>query len=259
MLQNATAAVTDTGEAVLYSFTNGLSVFMAFLPALIGAIIVLAVGWILSGILAKLIVKGLNAIGFERAVEHSGIGDFVRRTGTTWTTSHVLAELIKWFIRLIFIQAAANILQMPQLTTIINSIVLFIPNLIVAVIIVVIGTMIARVLSGMVRASVSELGMRNPNLLAGLTRYAIIGFAIIAAANQVGIAAVVVNTLFIGLVGALALAIGLALGLGGREVGAEITRNIYSGSKDLAAQKARQTAAENPSLLRTPPPATPEL
>lgn len=246
-----TVDIRDTGDAMFAAFSNSLQTFMAFLPSLLGAIIILVIGWILSGILARLIVRGLNAIGFERAVEHSGVGDFVRRSGTPWTTSRVVAELIKWFIRLIFIQAAANILAMPQLTTIINSIVLFIPNLIVAMVIVVVGAMIAKFLSGMVRASLGEMGVQNPNMLATLTRYAIIGFAVIAAANQLGIAAVVVNTLFIGLVGALALAFGLALGIGGREVGAKIAQSLYQSTSELADQAQQKGAVVVPRDANT--------
>jgi hypothetical protein len=254
MLQDRGASLRDTGDAIWYSFTNALSSFMSFLPALLGALIILIIGWIISGFLARLIVKALNMVGFERAVQSSGIADFIRRSGTKWTTSQLIAELIKWFIRLIFIQAAANILRMPQLTTIINSIVLFIPNLVVAVVIIVIGSLIARFLSGAVRASVSEMGVGNPNLLATLTQYAIIGFAVIAAANQIGIAAVVVNTLFIGLVASIALAVGLALGLGGRDVGAQITQSLYESGQNMARQASQRAEDNEPGQIRARPP-----
>ncbi len=254
LLQDRGAGIRDTGDAVWHSFLNSLNTFMSFLPALLGALIILIIGWVVSGFLARLIVKALNMVGFERAVQSSGISDFIKRSGTRWTTSQLIAELIKWFIRLIFIQAAANILGMAQITTIINSIVLFIPNLIVAVVIIVIGSLIARFLSGLVRASVSEIGVGNPNVLATLVQYAVIGFAMIAAFNQVGIAAVVVNTLFIGMVASLALAVGLALGLGGREVGAQITQSLYEGGRSMAGQAARRAGVAEPRPLRTTPP-----
>ncbi len=236
--------IRTTSDALWLSFTNALNSFMTFLPALIGALIVLVIGWVVSGALARLIEKGLRVIGLERAVHHSGLNDFIVRSGTNWTTSKLIAELIKWFIRLIFIQAAANILGMPQITAIINSIILFIPNIIVAMVIIVIGALIAKFLSGLVRGSVSEMGVGNPNLLATLTRYAVIGFAVIAAINQLGIAAVVVNTLFIGLVGAIALAVGLAFGLGGREVAAKITESWYEGGKSMANAVSQRTLDE---------------
>jgi predicted lipid-binding transport protein (Tim44 family) len=157
------------------------------------------------------------------------------------TISGVIATLVKYFLFLIFVQAAANVLGIPQLTEIINRIVLFIPNVIVAMAIIVIGSLIARFLSGLVRSSVSELGVGSPNLLATLTQYIVIGFAVIAAIDQLGIAATLINTLLVGLIGSVALAIGLAFGLGGRDVAAQITQKWYESSQSLA-NAARQRA-----------------
>ena len=239
--QTTTTGFRDTGEAVYYSMTNALMNFISFLPALIGALLILVVGWLLSGVLANLIERGLRAVGLEHAVERSGIGDFVRRSGTRMTISGVIATLVKYFLFLIFVQAAANVLGIPQLTEIINRIVLFIPNVIVAMAIIVIGSLIARFLSGLVRSSVSELGVGSPNLLATLTQYIIIGFAVIAAIDQLGIASDLINTLLVGLIGSVALAVGLAFGLGGRDVAAQITQKWYESSQSLA-NAARQRA-----------------
>lgn len=240
-VQQPAAGIRDTGEAVFYSLRDALMHFVSFLPALIGAVIILIVGWLLSGLLARLIERALRAVGLESAVERSGIGDFVRRSGTRMTISGVIATLVKYFLFLIFVQAAANVLGIPQLTEIINRIILFIPNVVVAMAIIVIGSLIARLLSGLVRSSVSELGVGNPNLLASLTQYIILGFAVVAAIDQLGIAAVLVNTLLIGLIGSVALAVGLAFGLGGRDVAAQITQNWYESSQTLATA-ARQRA-----------------
>jgi hypothetical protein len=172
------------------------------------------------------------------------------------TTSGIIATLIKYSIFLIFVQAAANVLGISQITDITNSIILYIPNVIVAIAIIVIGTFIAQFLSGLVRSSVSELGVGSPNLLAKLTQYAVIGFSIIAAINQLGIAETVVNTLFFGLVAAIALAIGLAFGLGGREVAAEITKKWYNGTQsmvDAAKQRAGSLTGGEEKVYRVEP------
>ncbi len=241
MFQTPTTGIRDTSEAIYYSLTNAFINFVSFLPALIGAAIILIVGWLISGLLANLIERGLKAVGLEGVVERSGIGDFVRRSGTRMTISGVIATLIKYFIFLIFVQAAANVLGIPQLTEIINRIILFIPNVVVAMAIIVIGSLIARFLSGLVRSSVSELGVGRPNLLATLTQYIVIGFAVIAAIDQLGVAATLINTLLIGLIGSVALAVGLAFGLGGRDVAAQITQKWYESSQNLA-NAARQRA-----------------
>lgn len=226
--------IRNMGEAIWQSFIQALNVFMSFLPALLGAVILLIVGWFISSLLARLIQRGLEALGLERAVERSGIRRFIEQSGAQWTFSGIIAALIKWSIFLVFIQAAASLFGMAQVTAIINSVILFIPKLIVALAIIVIGSLIARFLAGVVRGSLSEMGAPNAGLFARVTQYALIGFAIVAAFNQIGIAQTVVNTLLIGLVGALALALGLAFGLGGREVAAQITQSWYNKGASLA-------------------------
>ena len=240
LLQQTTTGIRDTSEAILYSLYNALNRFISFLPALIGALLIVVIGWFISGLIAGLLERGLKAVGLESAVEKSGIGDFVRRSGTSMTTSGIIAALIKYSIFLIFVQAAANVLGIPQLTEIINRIILYIPNVIVAMAIIVVGSFIAQFLAGLVRSSVSELGVGNPNLLGKLTQYIVIGFSVIAAIDQLEIAPTLVNTLLIGLIGSVALAIGLAFGLGGREVAGEIARKWYDGTQSMAdAARAR--------------------
>ena len=256
-VQQTVTNFRDTSEAIVYSLYQALMRFVSFLPALVGALIILIVGWLIAGLLAKLIERGLKAVGLERAVAHSGIGNFVQQSGTQMTVSGIIATLVKYFIFLIFVQAAANVIGIPQLTEIINRIILFIPNVIVAMAIIVIGSVIAKFLSGLVRSSVSELGVGNPNLLATLTNYIVIGFAVIAAIDQLGIAATLVNTLLVGLIGSVALAIGLAFGLGGREVAAQITQKWYDGSQNLvdaAKQRAGSPAVGGAKVYRANPP-----
>jgi hypothetical protein len=220
------------GDTFMYSLQS----FFAFLPSLLGAALLLIVGWFVAKLVAKLVEKGLHTIGFERAVDRSGIRDFVRRSGSTRSTSYIVGQLGKWFTFLIFVQGAASILGMPQLTNIINSIILFIPNLIVAIAIVVVAALIANFLSGLVRASLSEMGINNPGILATITRYAVIGFGVFAALDHLGVATTVVNTLFIAFVGSIALAVALAFGLGGREVAGRIAESWYESGKNTMSQ-----------------------
>jgi hypothetical protein len=228
--------VNTWGEAVLVSVTEALSNFLGFLPALVGAVLVVVLGWIVSGFLGRIVESALKRIGFEHAANQTGINDFVARAGQGWSASRIAGELVKWFIRLIAIQAAAQILGMDQIGQIINAILLWIPNLMVALGIVVIGVLIGRVVGGSVRASTSEMGLGSPALLGGVAQYAVVAFAVVAAMGQLGIGETVVNTLFIGIVGAVALAFAIAFGLGGREVAADITRGWYESGRG-AGQK----------------------
>lgn len=239
--------VENWGDAVMVSATEAMQNLLGFLPALIGAILILIIGWIIAGILAGLIEKGLKAVGFEKAAQSTGIAGFIENAGSGWTASKLVAEIVKWFIRLIAIQAAASILRLDQISQVINAILLWLPNLVVAIVIVVIGALIANFVAGIVRGSAAEMGFSTPNLLANITRYAIIGFAAVAAFNQLGIAPTVVNTLFIGLVATLVLAFGLAFGLGGQQTAAQITQGWYEKGRQTTpkiAEKVKQAEAE---------------
>jgi hypothetical protein len=242
------STVQDWGDAVLVSGTEALRNFLGFLPALVGAIIVLVVGWIVAGLLAGLVERVLKMVGFERAANTTGITAFIQRSGSSWTASAVVAEIIKWFIRLIALQAAASILGLNQISAIINAILLWLPNLVVAIAIIVIGALIARFVSGLVRGTTGQMGFSNPDLLATIAQYAIITFAVIAAVDQLGIAETVVNTLFIGLVATLVLAFGLAFGLGGRDVAARLTEQWYAGASSAASKVRDVVDAEGSSV-----------
>ncbi|MEJ7802638.1 MAG: hypothetical protein WKH68_04610 [Candidatus Limnocylindria bacterium] len=233
--------VQNMGDAVLLSVTEALQNFLGFLPQLIGAIIILVLGWIIAGLLATLVEKVLKTVGFERAAESTGIAGFVKQAGSDWTVSKVVAEIVKWFIRLIALQAAASILGMTQVSAIINSILLWLPNLIVALAIIVLGAFLANFVAKIVRGTVGKMGFDNPDLIANIAKFAIIGFAVIAAVDQLGIAETVVNTLLIGVVASLAAAFALAFGLGGQQVAGKITQSWYEKGQE-AGQKVSEYA-----------------
>ena len=196
-------------------------------------------------ILAKIIEKVLIAVGFERAVHHSGIGRFIEGTAGKLTTSKVVGQLAKWFVFLLFVQAAANILNMPQITAMMSSIVLFIPRVIIAAAIIVLGSVLGKFVSGLVQKMAAQAGAKS-NLLSTLTNYAVIGFAVVAALDQLGIATTLVNTLLIGLIGSVALALGISFGLGGRNVAEQITKSWYENGRN-AAEKLQDSQSYQPN------------
>ncbi|MDQ6692290.1 MAG: small-conductance mechanosensitive ion channel [Candidatus Dormibacteraeota bacterium] len=234
-LDSVIPTVTNWGEALLVSITGALIAVLSFIPAIIGAAIILIIGWVLSGILARVVETLLNKVGFEHAAERTGITGAISRSGAgTMRASHVIAELVKWFVRLIFLEIAAQALHLTAVTTLLNSIVLFIPNLVVALIIVLVGVLAAQFIGRLVRGGLSQANFSNANLFGTIAEYGIIGLAVVTALNQIGIATMIVTILFAGIVGALALAAGLAFGLGGRETAAEIWQSTYESSQQLA-------------------------
>lgn len=249
----------------MVSIAAALMAVLSFLPALIGAVILLVIGWVLSGFVASLIMRLLERVGFNHAAERTGVTTFIARTGAhDFTAARIVAELVKWFIRLIFLEAAAAAIHLNAVTDIINRIVLFIPNLIVALLVLMVGALLARFVGDLVRGSAAEMGFGNPNLLASIARVAIVAFAVIVAVNQVGIAAAIVNTLFMAIVFALALSVGLAFGLGGRDTAAQMWQRWYARGQEMAprleaaAESASQRADERASQPAADSQAMPE-
>jgi hypothetical protein len=180
--------------------------------------------------------------------QRSGFADFVHKMGVKDDSSGVIAGVVKWFVRLITLVVAFDTLGLPAVSNVLQQLLLWLPNLVVALVVLVIGGLAAKALSQLVRGASAEAGFTNPDMLASVTRVAVWGFTIVVAINQLGIATTLINTLLIGLVGALALAFGLAFGLGGRDRAAQMLeragRNLDQAGPRLerAANAARHQA-----------------
>src|SRR5439155_11714895 len=157
----------------------------------------------------------LRVVHFNDLAHRSGFADFVAKMGIKTDSSGFLAFLTKWFVRLIVMVVAFDALGLPAVSEVLRQLLLWLPNLVVAVVGLVIDGLAATALSNLVRAATSQAGFAKPELLGKIASVAVWGFAIVVAGNQLGIAATLVNTLFMGLVGGIALAAGLSFGLGG--------------------------------------------
>lgn len=219
--------ITNFTSTFWAGLTSGFTSFMNFVPALLGALIILVAGWFIAKLVAKLVERVLVTLKLEKVADSSRINEFIPQTrpGVRPTLSSMIGTIAKWFVFLIFVQAAAVALGIAPLTGIINSVILFIPNIVVAVAILVAGAWAARLVSDIVETNVAKMNLGRPNVLALVTKFGIMGFAMIAAISQLGIAVQLINILFTGLVACLALAFGLAFGLGGQSVAAEMTRS----------------------------------
>jgi hypothetical protein len=234
-------SVRDWGDALIASTTTALAVFFGAIPKIIGFLVILIIGWIIASALAGAMAALLRAVRFDDLARRSGISDFVHRMGVQTDAAGLIADIAKWFVRLIVLVVAFDALGLPAVAQVLQQLLLWLPNLVVALVVLVIGGLAASALANLVRGSTAEAGLGNPDLLANIARVAVLAFAIVVAVNQIGVASTLVNTLFMGLVGALALALGLAFGLGGRETAAEIVRDWFRRGQ-LAAPKIGDAA-----------------
>ncbi|GAC1486758.1 MAG: hypothetical protein NVS1B1_02110 [Candidatus Limnocylindrales bacterium] len=212
------APITDISQAVLTS----LAVFLAAIPAIVGAILLLIIGWIISGIIAGLVAKVLRTIKIDQLADRSGVTAFLRKANIKADAAGVIGGLIKWYIRLIFLLLAANAVGLTAVSGIVANVLGFIPNLLVAIFILAVFSWLATTAKNLVSGGMESGGLPNANGIGTIVYGAVLAFGIVAAADQLGIAQSLINTLFMGIVAALALAFGLAFGLGGREQAAEI-------------------------------------
>ncbi len=234
-----TVALRNWGDAVFLAIANAVNMLLTAIPLVIGALIILAIGWILSGILARLTTAALQRAGADRLFAAHGArayGDAAQSV----QPSVIGGEIVKWLIRLVFLIAACNTLGLTQVSTLLNSIVLWIPNLIVAAVILLVAPVIGKFVRGIIEAGARDLGFTNGRLLGRLADYAIVAFAVLIAVNQIGIAQNLIDIAFMGLVAALAIAFGLAFGLGGRDVAARLTEQWYEQSRSTAQRVADQ-------------------
>jgi hypothetical protein len=214
--------------------TQALAPILAAIPKLIAFILITIAGWIIASLVARAVEGLLRSVRFNDMAQRSGFGGFVANTGVTTDAAGFVALIAKWFIRLIALVVAFDALGLPAVSDVLRLLLLWLPNVVVAVAVLIIGGLAANALAGLVRGATAKADLGNPDLLANIARVAVWAFAIVVAVNQIGIARELVNTLFAATVGAVALAAGLAFGLGGRETAAEIWRDWHDRSRRAA-------------------------
>lgn len=217
--------ITDVGTAIVTGFAAAVATFFSALPSILGAIIVLVIGWIVAGWIGGLLARALRMIRFDDLADRAGVTSFLERSDIRADPAGVIGGLVKWYVRLVFVLMAANAVGLTAVATVVNGILAFIPNLIVAIFILGAFAWLASLTRGVVRGALGGTRMPNADAIGTIAYATVFAFGIVAAADQVGIAATLVNTLFVGAVAALALAFGLAFGLGGREEAAQIWRD----------------------------------
>lgn len=240
--------VQDTGDAFRASLTGALNTFLSAIPRILGFVVVLIVGWIISSLLARGVEALLHAVKFNELARRSGLADFVLKMGVKDDASGVIASIVKWFVRLITLVVAFDMLGLPAVSGVLQQLLLWLPNLVVALVVLVLGGLAANALAQLVRGATAGAGFSNPDILATVTKVAVWGFAGVVALTQLGIATTLINTLVIGLVGSLALAMGLAFGLGGRDRAAQLLDTMGRQAQRMgpklerAAHSAREQA-----------------
>ncbi|MDO8529308.1 MAG: hypothetical protein Q7S18_01425 [bacterium] len=218
--------VQTWGEAITLSLIGLWERLFNFLPALFGALLIFLLGAIVAVALGKVAEKMIGLLHIDQLLEKMKIGERFKDSGIQIRVSKFFGGLVKWFLMLVFLMAATDILGLTQVSEFLNNVIFYIPNVVIATIILSVAFLFGNFVFHAVRSSTKVAGVMSAAFLATVAKWAIILFGLLAALVQLGIAASLVNTIFIGLIAALSLAFGLAFGLGGKEEAALILKKV---------------------------------
>ena len=191
---------------MLQPLQNALSALFSLLPQLLGAIIILIIGYIVAKILQAVVGRVLKSVGFDGWMEKGGIKQFFDRAQTSYTPATVIGRFVFWFVFIIALTMAADALGIPQVSEVLGQLIAaFILSIIAAILILILAALLANLVSRV------AWGAKGSGLLASVVRYAIIVYAVFVAITELGIAVELTAPAFLILLGAVALAGGYSL------------------------------------------------
>lgn len=214
----------DVGQTLLDSLNSGIVVVVGFVPKIVAGTIVLLIGIIIASLLKQVMSGIFKTLRIESLLRKYGVPE--AKEEFAWT--NIFSEIVRWFVIIIFLLPTADIWGLPRVVTVLNEFLLYIPNVLVAAIIAVVGFVLARLAHDLVLVSVKGLSASSANGIASSTRWAINIFVILAVLNQLGVATDLIRILFTGFVAMLAIAGGIAFGLGGQDQAKDIVEKIRS-------------------------------
>ncbi len=211
--------IFDSMQSIISTFFRSI---LLYLPNLIGGLVILCIGLVLSQIVRRLITTLFSVFKLDELFKKAGIGgkDQVK----IW--QDLLIELGGWSVIILFLVPASEVWGLAKVSDILNHIIYYIPNVLVAVVIGFVGLVIANLVADFVRQSVNSMGATSSSTLSAMSRYAIIFFTVLIVLNQLGVAQDLIRILFTGIVAMIAIAGGLAFGLGGQSAAKETLEEL---------------------------------
>ncbi len=215
------------GQVLSASFTRLWAGVIMFIPNLIVALVILVIGWAIGAAIAKAISHFMKMIKFDEALKRAGFEEVTKKAGLNLNSGHFIGGLVKYFIIVVFLIASFDVLGLNQVTAFLQQIVLgYLPQLIIAVLILLVGGVVGDVVSRIVMASAKSAGLSSAGFVSTVAKWAVWVFAILVALSQMGIAGAFIQTLFTGFVVAVSLALGLSFGLGGQDAAARTIEKV---------------------------------
>jgi hypothetical protein len=200
--------------------------FLNFIPDLLAAIIIFIIGWFIAEVIGKIVARILRVLKLDQIFERAKWKEALEAAEIKVKISDFIGEICKWVLVIVFLSVSVEILGLIQFASLLNRLIAWIPNLIVAVAIFVVAVIVADILNRLIKASVQKIGLKYGGFLSALVRWAIYIFAGLAILDQLQVSRNLINTLIMAFFGMIALAFGLAFGLGGKEAAARLIEDL---------------------------------
>jgi hypothetical protein len=214
-------AVIEWNNLIVAPVSEMLTKLVGYLPTLIGALIILTVGWLVAKTLRRIVSRALETIHFDKLADKAGISEILNKGGLNTSAIDVLSSLVYWLVIIMVLVMVVNALGLPQASNVLETLFAFIPNVIAAMFVLVVGMFLANFVSGIIRTAAGNASLPKPEMLAAASRWAIIIFAGTISLRELGIATLLVTTTFNIILAGFCLALALAFGLGGRDTAAK--------------------------------------
>lgn len=209
--------LTDWGSVLTVSFIEIWFKFVSLVPSIVITIIVFIVGLFVAKALGRLTAKVARRVYVDRAVETTGLKRGLERIGFKMEVSQALGLLVKWFLYAVVLVATVDILGLTQISEFLGAVVLYIPHVIIAVVILIVGIIVSNFIHTLVKETAMAAKLSTADFLADVAKWAILIFTFMAALIQLRVATSLIQILFTGLVFMISLAGGIAFGLGGKD------------------------------------------
>lgn len=230
-MQNSLPSFTALQASLSLTLANLLTSVLIFLPRILVALIIFLVGITLSRWVKKLIVRSLEKLRLSSELEKTPIESFLKNAEVTMKIEVVLANAVYWVLILVVLQASISVLGLTAVSSLLERILLYLPRIISAVLILLFGVLLAGLAEALVKGVVKTIDVKSSRMLGTVTSYLIMIVAVMAGVSELGIAQTFINTLFMGFVAAIAVAAGLAFGLGSKDTVAKIMDEWYTKMK----------------------------
>ena len=203
-----------------------LTKILGYLPTLLGALIILIVGWLVAKTIRGLVSRLLKVARFDQLADKAGVSEILSKGGFKTSTRDVLSGLVYWLVIIMVLVLVVNALGLPQASDVLESLFGYIPNVIAALFVLVVGMFLANFVCGIVQTAAGNANLPRPEMFAGASRWAIILFAGTISLRELGIARPLVTSTFNIVLGGVCLALALAFGLGGKDAAARYLEEL---------------------------------